>query len=208
MQASALLTGSGNGNCKLGAALSWNSGTTWSTTVNSANLTTTEALIKIGATDTTAPMTPSEWGSHTWVAGDFSSVTNTFRIRLNRDGSCPGSRTISVDTLQVRVLYHTADANLAGPAGEVLNVRGFWGGMNTQGSESINGDAYLAYYDTSPGTAAPACTAVTAANRACYDPNNYYNYAIYMPPSSTNGRIYIYDPVFCQVSESAGTGDR
>ncbi len=69
--------------------------------------------------------------------------------------------------------------------------------MNTQGAENVNGDAYQPFYDTR-----------TSANNPAYDSTNYYNYAIEMPPGSTNGSIYVYDPEFCAVTVSKGTGDR
>ena len=55
---------------------------------------------------------------------------------------------------------------------------------------------------------APACVTVTDPDRACYDGNDYYNYGIEMPPGSTGGSVYVYDPGFCDVNEERGTGDR
>jgi len=112
------------------------------------------------------------------------------------------------------------DANLKGPLtacvsgaancfqadGSALNPRGFWATMNTEGAENVNGDAHQPYYDTRTGKVSPPCA--TDSTRACYDPLNYYNYAIEMPPGSTNGSVYIYDPVFCAVANNKGTGDR
>jgi hypothetical protein len=37
---------------------------------------------------------------------------------------------------------------------------------------------------------------------------NYYNYAFEMPPNTTGGAIYVYDPVFCATAVNRGTGDR
>jgi hypothetical protein len=45
------------------------------------------------------------------------------------------------------------------------------------------------------------------ALRNCYDPTNYYNYAIDMPAGSSGGYVYIFDPVFCDVNYQYGTGD-
>ena len=65
--------------------------------------------------------------------------------------------------------------------------------MNTEGAANINGDAFQPYYDTATSTPAPACPTATG-DRACYDADNYYNYAVEMPPGSTNGSVYVYDP--------------
>jgi hypothetical protein len=89
-----------------------------------------------------------------------------------------------------------------------LNPRGFWGTLNTQGAENVNGDAYQTGYDTRTGGVSPACSTVTTNDRACYDGQNYYNYAIEMPPGTTNGAVYVYDPGFCDVNPDRGTGDR
>jgi Flp pilus assembly protein TadG len=114
-----------------------------------------------------------------------------------------------------------ADANLRGPLtacasgaancfqanGSALNPRGFWATMNSQGAANVNGDAHQPYYDTPTSAVSPACDTINSL-RACYDESNYYNYAIEMPPGSTNGAVYIYDPVYCNVAVDKGTGDR
>jgi hypothetical protein len=88
-----------------------------------------------------------------------------------------------------------------------LNPGGFWGTMNTEGAANINGDAYMPYYDTNTSAISPACNTITTV-RACYDATNYYNYAIEMAPGSTNGAVYIFDPVFCATATNKGTADR
>ena len=74
--------------------------------------------------------------------------------------------------------------------------------MNTEGAANINGDAFQPYYDTPTSGVAPSCSVATG-DRACYDADNYYNYAVEMPPGSTGGAVYVYDPQFCAVSRSA-----
>ena len=54
----------------------------------------------------------------------------------------------------------------------------------------------------------PNCSTVSTADRACYDPISYYNYAIEMPAGTTGGAVYVYDPGFCDVDPRRGTGDR
>ena len=230
VQMRALLSGSTNPTttCQLGVDLSWDGGTSWSTAQTTAALTTTKKAYGPWGTsvDTAA------WGGHTWLQSDFTNAN--FRTRLTwLKPSCGVSRTVSVDTLQVRVYGHThvstpvttttplADKNLQGPGsacttgvascyeadGTALNPRGFWATMNTEGAANVNGDAFQPYYDTPTSGVAPACSSATG-DRACYDASNYYNYAVEMPPGSIGGSVYVYDPVFCDVTVAKGTGDR
>jgi hypothetical protein len=96
-------------------------------------------------------------------------------------------------------------ADCYNPDGSNLNARGFWATMNTRGASNVNGDAHQPYYDTAGGTVAPVCP---VDSRACYDPAQYYNYAVEMPPNSTGGYVYVFDPGFCATANSKGTGDR
>ncbi len=213
-------------NCTIGVQVTPNGGTNWypaaSGTVVTTSLTLSNVTYTFGSQGSTLP-----WAVHTWVQGDFGSSTTTgFMARLtwNR-GSCAAARFARVDTLNVRVTYTAnvtsaaADKDLKGPGsgclngvsdcyqpdGAVLNYRGFWGTMNTEGATNINGDAFQPYYDTG-STAAPPCP--TAQLRACYDSVNYYNYAIDMAAGSTNGFVYIFDPEFCATALQSGVGDR
>ena len=148
--------------------------------------------------------------------------------------ACGAAPEIRLDELRVVAYYNTTipvtttvvntvtlpDVNLRGPGtacaggvgncanadGAVLNPRGFWGTLNSQGAENVNGDAHQPYYDTRTGQVAPGCGTITAV-RACYDPNEYYNYAVEVPQGAT-GNIWIYDPGFCDVNTDRGTGDR
>ncbi|MDP9468109.1 MAG: hypothetical protein M3P32_05135, partial [Chloroflexota bacterium] len=90
--------------------------------------------------------------------------------------------------------------------GQILNPRGFWGTMNTQGAENVDGDAFQPYYDTR--TSGVALTCPTATPKACHSPDDFYNYAIEMQPNTTGGRVYVFDPVHCKTANSSGTGDR
>ena len=91
--------------------------------------------------------------------------------------------------------------------GQTLNPRGFWATMNTEGSENVNGDAFQPFYDTSTNAPAQAC-GTSSALVACYDPKNYYNYAVSMPPNTSGGLVYVFDPTFCETDVASGTGDR
>lgn len=216
-----LLTGSGStsSNCTVGVDLSWNNGTSWSTRVNSSGLTTTNTTLPVIGNDANT----SGWGSHTWVTNDLSNANFRVRLTWNR-GSCGASRRASVDVLTISVTYQDSSSYpLTGPGaaclngvagcyqatpaagGQTLNPRGFWATMNTAGSGNNNGDAYQPYYDNPTSTPAQTCP---SSGNACYDPKNYYNYAVEMPPNTTGGYVYIYDPVFCATALASGTGDR
>ena len=214
-------------NCTIGVQASPNGGTNWYPAPASPAVTTSLALAENTYTFGTQAST-SPFGVHTWVPGDFGNSTTTgFMVRLQwNQGSCAAARFARVDTLNVRVTYTQtvtsapADKQLKGPGttcanglsdclnpdGSVLNYRGFWGTMNTEGAANVNGDAFQPYYDTPTSTPAPPCP--TASIRACYDAFNYYNYAIDMPANSTGGYVYIFDPEFCATAIDSGTGDR
>ncbi len=222
---------SGNG-VRVRVDLSWNGGTSWSgfdeTGTISSSGTDNETL---GDNNSLNP-----WSGHTWAQADFSDANFRVRWTAIKPNGCGAE--IRVDEMEVRIYYEVrrvtttqqtvtttnpvTDENLRGPGSDCLNAvanckradganlnpRGFWGTLLTQGAENINGDAYQPYYDNRTSPVSPACSSSSAANRACYDPISYYNYAIEMPPNSTGGSVYIYDPVFCEVENDKGTGDR
>lgn len=99
----------------------------------------------------------------------------------------------------VRFSDSTPQYTLTGPAGQAMTARGFWGGMLSQGAETQNGDAFMPYYDT-----ATSRTSTMPQNTA-----SHYDYAVYMPPGSSGGQVYIFDPVFCatDVTGAYGTGE-
>jgi hypothetical protein len=219
-------------NTRIAVALSYNGGTTWtSSTQQTATLTTSTVDTTLGSLTSLAAWTFSP--SHTWSANDISN--SNFKVRLTAiKGSC-STVWVKLDQLRVSVQYdkvtHTTqtvvnttnitDQNLKGPGsacpmgvsncyladGTNLNPRGFWGTMNTQGAENVNGDAFQPFYDTATGGPAVSCS-TAGAGRACYDATNYYNYAVEMPSGSSGGSVYVYDPNFCSVSVDKGTGDR
>jgi hypothetical protein len=226
----ALIQGSGTStDCRLDVALSSNGGTSWTSAARTTGpLTTSELVYTIGGS-------ADLWGG-TWALANFQPDGATkFRVRLTwNKPNCGASRTVAVDTLEVNVFYTystvgtttspAANYQLHGPGtpclngrpncfqstpaggGQVLNPRGFWATMNTEGAANVNGDAFQPYYDTSTSQVAPGCP--TSTLRACYGPDDYYNYAIEMPPNSTGGYVYIFDPVFCETALPSGTGDR
>lgn len=145
------------------------------------------------------------WNRSSWTSTELNNTN--FRVRVTNlrpgaSGLC--SATAQLDLLRVRVSYTTTtsvftpDSNVSGPSGQALTPQGFWGVMHGSGSEDINGDAYLPYYqDRSP-----------TVNNGNYDPTTYYNYAVEIPAGATGGEVWIYDPVMCAVQSDMGTGDR
>jgi Flp pilus assembly protein TadG len=190
--------------CALRASLSWNaaavtSGTGWTTTTADAALTAaTQTLYTLGG--------PADTWGRTWAASELTSANLRVRLEYRVPSvACTTGYTASVDAIWVKLYWHLTtsvfvpDANLQGPNGEILNPRGFWGAMLGQGSEDVNGDAYLANYETR-----------TSGLNPDYRPAEYYDYAVDMPPGSANGQVQVYDPGFCATDSSGqyGTGDR
>lgn len=222
-------------NSTIGFAFSWNGGTTWSTVVNTPVLgtNTSNGDYTLGNNNNTTP-----WGAHSWTRNDFSDATFRIRLTANKGcGPAGAPPTLNVDRFRVSAFYTitttttttnttttTATYPLRGPGagcangafgcnlgtpgagGQVLNTRGFWATMNTQGAENVNGDAYQPYYDTRTSGVAVTCPAATL--KACHGPVDFYNYAIEMQPNTSGGRVYIFDPVFCETAVGSGTGDR
>jgi hypothetical protein len=224
------LSWNGGGNWTTITAATGTPTTNQGTTTQSLTTTTTDDYT-LGNTTHTTP-----WQGHSWVLNtsnnDFSDAN--FRVRTTVTDPC--AVRINLDQLQVIVYYTVttststpssttapADFDLYGPGascangvggcyvgtlaggGQVLNPRGFWGTMNTEGAENANGDAFQPYYDTRTSGVAASCP---ASAKACYGPDNYYNYAIEMQPSTSGGYVYIFDPVFCETALGSGTGDR
>ncbi len=205
------LTGS-NGtttNCRLSIDTTWNGNVgspTWSTT-QQLTLTTSETQTTFGSqTSTTA------WGGHAWIRGDFAD--NLFRVRITNLRGAGCNRTAAVDTLEVRVTFHTVatttstdleDVDMIGPQGQPLAPQNFWGAMQSQGAPNIQGDAYMTRYESRSGF--PPNNLDNTDPDAQYLPDAYYNYAIDMPAGSSGGSVWVFDPGFCDSTTSAGTGE-
>ncbi len=133
-----------------------------------------------------------------WTRSDLRD--GRFYVRLRTRKGCGNGANIRVDQVRVRVHYRVdsfvPDAPVAGPNGEVLTPRGFWASMMTQGAETTNGDAFLPHYNRR-----------TSITNTAQNTDEYYNYAIEMPPGSSNGRVYLFDPGFCAGDLQLGLGD-
>jgi hypothetical protein len=87
--------GSSSGAREVVVELSWDGGTSYTTSNHITTFTATEATLTLGGAANT-------WG-RTWAVGDFTSAN--FRVRLTTNN---GNGTISLDHVQVKV-YYTAD---------------------------------------------------------------------------------------------------
>jgi hypothetical protein len=211
---------------------------TWSSVQQTPNLTTTKTtypLLPATPPADTSAWGPHPWVPGDFTNANFRVRLSWGSLagpnQVNTPANCPTTRTVSVDTLRVIVNYHTIGSTnvttttndpLEGPGtacpngvgdcfmpdGAALNPRGFWGTMNTEGASNVNGDAHQPSWDTAGNTNAPTCASGVDEFTSCYDPRVYYNYAIEMPPSSTGGYVYVFDPGFCYTDNNLGTGDR
>jgi hypothetical protein len=204
----ARLNGSATGGCTLTTQLSWDGGTTWSTGVDlsltSTSFPGTPAYVTQGSSTSTAA-----WGSHSWDPADFTNANFRVRLTFARTSNCQtNNRLVQVDYLQARVTYRIDTTNqvttysndgvqdIQDPFGGTLRRQNFWGSMQSQGAPNIQGDAFMTYYNTR-----------TSATNAAYDPNAYYQYGVEIPAGASNGRVWVFDPGFCDTTTSAGTGE-
>jgi hypothetical protein len=85
---------------------------------------------------------------------------------------------------------------LAGPgAPSQLNSQGFFDSVITKGGDSGNGDAYGPTADSGRGGTNPT-----------YNPAGVY-YEVLIPPGDSSGSVNVFDPGYCAVNASYGTGD-
>jgi Flp pilus assembly protein TadG len=202
------LNGSGTAtNCRVRVELSWNAGASWSTALTTNPLTTTTSA------DQDVPSTSgsSAWGPHAWTRSDLMNAN--FRVRLTwTDGtsSCASTRGVSLDDLDVVVDYSTSTTTttqgvITAPDGSILQPRGFWGAMNSQGAPSVQGDAYMTKYDYRKS----ALNVASGTDPdAFYAPADYYNYGVEIPAGASGGELYIYDPGFCDIPQQYPNGAR
>lgn len=181
-----------NNGCRLGVEISGNGGSDWTATGNYGNLTSSDDTNIEGG---------DRWdqASAYWTEARLSDANFRVRVRYwDPGGSCQDGSTTSLDLVQVRVTFARAvpDANVAGPQGQTLTPRGFWATMMTQGAETVNGDAFLPYYDRRTGVL-----------NALHDAQEYYNYAVEMPANAHDGSVWLYDPGFCRGDLRLGLGD-
>jgi len=85
---------------------------------------------------------------------------------------------------------------LTGPtAPSQLNSQGFFDSAITKGGDAGNGDAYGPSADSARGGTNPT-----------YNPAGVY-YEVLIPPGDSGGSVSVFDPGYCAVDSSYGTGD-
>jgi hypothetical protein len=185
--------------CRLGVALSWNNGTSW-TTEKFYNLTASDPnpAASLGAADT--------WG-RTWSPAEFAN--GSFLVRVRDDdpgGACTNSATSRLDGLDVRVSYQdpVGGGNQVFPipdpgGGPALAPQNFWGAVFTSGGIRENGDRY-----------APAYLG-NGAGGSEGDPNpdydaDGYDYTVEFSGGASNGQIQLFDPMFCATGPNGSGG--
>jgi Flp pilus assembly protein TadG len=200
-----VLDGSGSA-CRITAHLSWDGGTSWTGPQQTNQLSTS------GADEQIPPTGSSTWG-RSWSRSDFVGAggqPSPFRVRLTwNDGftDCPSSRDVDVSDLDVQLTYNwtenvtttiiqETDVRAPDGPGTILAPQNFWGALQSQGAPNIQGDAYMTYYDTR-----------TSQTNPDYSPTGYYHYSIEFAPGTSGREIWVFDPGFCDVSSSNGTGE-
>ena len=163
-----------------------------------------------------------------YMPGDFTTATTKAKDEARRNGfttSTGTTVTTAIDPASDRRLdvtisrqYNTIFLGLLGmprvtitrqavgeytlpvPMGSPLdsfgdNSGGFWTVVAAQGSDRGNGDAFGSYYNPNP----------TLNNQYL---QKGYDYAIDVPAGAGSTSIDLYDPTFCAVDPTKGTGDR
>jgi Flp pilus assembly protein TadG len=196
--------------CHVHVEMSWNNGSNWTTQLQtSPNLTTsTSADYNVGSSSNM-----TGWG-HSFTRSEL--MNSAFRVRLvwhEGTTSCPSTKTVSLDHIQVQVWYSTttttttwttAPEDVVGPYGGVLDPHNFWAAMNSQGAPNIQGDAYLTKYETRTSTLNGDDD---TDPDGIYAPDEYYSYGVEIPAGGT-GELWIFDPGFCEGGSNAlGTGE-
>jgi Flp pilus assembly protein TadG len=177
---------SGSG-CTVGAQLSWDGGSSWSSSLT-APLDTSLTTYTVGST-------ASDWGAHAWAASDFANGKLVLRLTYNK-ASCG---TLSLNSLVVTVTSAgtTTSTSVTTTPGisdgaTFLPSGGGWGAIITKGGNQENGDAY-----------APANNVnYSPTNNALYDPAGY-DYTIQLP---AGGNVKVFDPGFCAMGPNGSGG--
>ena len=195
--------GSGGTNCTVKVEVSWNGGSSWSSSQNTGTISTNTSSDQIvGSSSST-----SGWGSHTWSYGDFSN--SNFRVRLtwsNGTSSCGTGRQVNLDQLLVRVTYHTTTTSttttlttgsVTSPTGGTLASQGMWAAVITKGGSRENGDQFSPQNDNS------GISGHTSINPD-YSPLGY-DYTVLINGGA--GQVKIFDASFCETGSNGSGGD-
>ena len=195
--------------CTIKVDVTPNNGTNWYGSSNpyalgesgtpgaSQTLGLTDTNLTFGGDQSTSGTDTGHWFGYNLGWSSTKLNATNFGVRITPvNNTC----TYSIDAIGVKVTYEGQDPPVVGPNGESLVAQGVWATVNSQGSGTINGDAY-----SSQGLIGDGSGTSTQ-----YNPTGYYDYAFEMEPGTTNGTIYVFDPVFCATSGNGdkGMGDR
>ena len=89
----------------ISAELSWNGGSSWSSSRTTPTLSTTDTVRSLGG--------PSDLWGHSWIVSEFSNAN--FRVRVT---GAPSSNTVQIDAIQARI-YHQTNGGGGGGGGEI-----------------------------------------------------------------------------------------
>jgi hypothetical protein len=156
------------------AELSWDGGTTWTATKQTANLTTSEVTYTLGSS-------ADDWGHVGWTATQLNNTN--FRVRLT-DVSDNNSRDFTLDWAAVRVTYTpaapTPPVGQRGPCdyavaqatiAKAANIEFFSLGYGLSGEICSSDDASSAWYNL-PVTRVLAAMATTSVDETgCTNPS-------------------------------------
>ena len=200
-------------NCQLSLGLSWNGGVNWTTEQGPVNLIKTAPRLD---TFGSAASLAAWGGNHTWVRDDFMDTNFRARLTWTRGSGCGSAAYAGVDTLEVRVTYHTdasktyvenaSPTDITDPTtGAVLTPQNFWGAIFTKGGVRQNGDYFAPDYIGSTASGVLPAPATSTNDASPTYTANGYDYAIDFTGSS-NGQVRLYDPMFCATAPNTTTG--
>ncbi len=135
----------------------------------------------------------SAWAGHSWVPADLAD--NKFVVRTTAVKGCAtAGTTINLDMLEVQVNYQITTTTttttttlqptaVTSPSGGALTPQNFWASMQSQGSISSQGDAFMTKYETRIAGGGTGNLNATGGSDpdARYDPSTYYNYIVEIP---------------------------
>ena len=172
-------------------------------TNNPASLTQTDTVITFGGAISSGLTDATDWWRTTpvtgWTTTNFADGNFAVRLKAAVLTAPCDTATTSVDYIKVRVTHEQLSPLITGPGGEPLNKQGVWAGILSQGADMTSGDIYSTQYVYNG----------SGSNAQYVPPTTNYNYAVEMQQGTTNGSVYVFDPVFCATKSdfSQGMGD-
>ncbi len=144
-------------NCQIGADLSWDGGTTWTSEKKTSSMNASSTTYTLGSfTDT--------W-SHTWALSDFSNANFRARVHAVDPGSsCQSTDTVHLDWMRMNVTYSSTPSRInALQAADAAKLAGT--------------HIFSIYYNTTPVTADKTFLAEMATGDNPYPPYQSGSYS-------------------------------